>query len=118
MSGDCHHGHAISMAIKEPIDQVQIAGSTASGTHSELAGQLRLRAGGKCRDLFMSDGNPVNLAAYAQRLGYAIERITHQSINAPHVGGFERLNYSVCNIGHLKSPLCVPRPAVQKVTAI
>ncbi len=66
MRRDGHHGHAVAMAIKEPINQVQIAGATASGAYSEFARQLRLRAGGKRRDFFVPDGNPLDLLAHAQ----------------------------------------------------
>jgi len=58
MRRDGHHGHAVAMAIKEPINQVQIAGATASGAYGDFARQLRLRAGGKRGDFFMSDGKP------------------------------------------------------------
>src|SRR5258708_34018651 len=85
MRRDRHHWYAASMAIKEPIDQVQVAGATASGADSEFARHLRLCAGGKRRDFFVPDGNPLDLAAHAQRFGDAVERIAHQSINSPHV---------------------------------
>jgi hypothetical protein len=97
------------MAIEEPIDQVQIARAAASGAYGEFARQLRLSAGGKGRDFFVPDGNPLDLIAHAQRFGDAIERITHQSIDTAHIGGFEDLDYSVGNIGHLKPPLCVAK---------
>jgi hypothetical protein len=86
---------------------VQIAGAAASGAYSEIARELSLRAGGKRRDFFVPDGNPFDLAAHAHRLGDAVERIAHQPINAAHIRGFERLNYSICNIGHLNLPFCV-----------
>jgi hypothetical protein len=34
MRRDGHHGHAVAMAIKEPINQVQIAGAAASRADS------------------------------------------------------------------------------------
>src|SRR5712672_3519608 len=37
MRRDGHHGHAVAMAIKEPIDQVQVAGATAPGAYSDFA---------------------------------------------------------------------------------
>src|SRR4029077_12416283 len=100
MRRDGHHRHAVAMAIKEAIDQMQIAGAAAPGAYSELARQLRLRAGGKRRDFLVPDGNPLDLLAHAQLLGDGIEGIPHQSINTAHAGSFERLNYSVRNIGH------------------
>jgi hypothetical protein len=111
------------MAIKEPIDQVQIAGATASGAHGKFTCQLRLRAGCKGRDFFVPDGNPFNLAAHAHRFGDAIERIPNQPINTLNFGGFQRLNYSIRNIGHLSSPIVrriesSPNPAVGRLPGL
>jgi hypothetical protein len=85
---DGYNGDAIAMAMKESINQVQIAGATTTGPHREFTCQLSLRAGGKSRDFFMSDGNPLDLVADAQRLGDAIERIAHQSVNALNIRSF------------------------------
>jgi secreted protein with Ig-like and vWFA domain len=100
-----HNGDAVAMAIKKSIDQVQIAGTTTSRAHRELACQLAFSAGRKRCDLLVTDGNPLDLFASAQRLCDAVERIAHQSVNALNVGSLERLNYSVGYIRHFKSSI-------------
>ena len=39
------HRHAAAVAIEQAVDQVQVAGSAASGADGELAGEVRLGAG-------------------------------------------------------------------------
>src|SRR6516162_2641520 len=47
LRGDGEHRHARSVAVEQPIDQVQIAWSATARANSELARQMRFGPGGK-----------------------------------------------------------------------
>ena len=61
---DREHRGPAAMAVEEPVDQMQVAGSATSGTDGQSTGQLRLRARRECRGLFVPDVDPVDLAAF------------------------------------------------------
>src|SRR4051812_34667077 len=70
-----------TVAVEQAVDQVQIAGSAATGTNGEVAGQVRIRAGGEGSPLLVSDVQPRNLAVPAQAVREPIQAVAHNSIN-------------------------------------
>ena len=69
MGGDRQNRHARAVTVEQAVDQVQVAGAAASGADREVAGQMRLGAGGKGGDFFMADMQPVDAAVAAHRVG-------------------------------------------------
>ena len=61
---DCRRTQRVvrTVAIEQPIDQVQVAEAAAAHTNSQLAGQVRFGAHGKGGDLFVSHTQPLDLA--------------------------------------------------------
>jgi hypothetical protein len=60
--GDDKDRHAGAVAIKQTIDEVQVAGSAAAGADRKIAGQMRLGSRRKGRDLFVPHVDPFDLA--------------------------------------------------------
>lgn len=69
------------MAIKEPIDEVQIARATTPRTHREITRQMRLSARRERRDFLVPDMNPVNLALPSYRVGKTVKAISNDSVD-------------------------------------
>ena len=60
VSGDRQHGHAVALAIEQAVDQMQVAGATATGAHRKASGKMSLRPGRESRGLFMPHMDPVD----------------------------------------------------------
>src|ERR1700733_10933240 len=75
------HGHARAVAVKEAVDEVQIAGATAASANGELARQMRLGAGRERGDLLVPDVDPLDLALPAQGVGEAVEAVADNAID-------------------------------------
>ena len=58
---DGEDGNTAAMTVVESVDQMQVTGTTTSGTDSQSPGEMRFRASGKRRRLFMSHVNPLTL---------------------------------------------------------
>ncbi len=70
----------IAMAIKQPIDQVKIAGTATSGTNSQFAGDGRFGPCRKGRSFLMPDMHPVDLAKSSEAVIQSVEAVAR---NAP-----------------------------------
>jgi hypothetical protein len=46
------------MAVEQPVDQMQIAGSATASAHGKPPRRGRVRAGRECRRLLMTSGFP------------------------------------------------------------
>jgi hypothetical protein len=57
------------VAIEQAIDEVQVAGSAASGADRKLSCQVRLGPGREGRDLLVPYMDPLDLALAADRIG-------------------------------------------------
>src|ERR1700681_537886 len=79
-------GHARPLTIEQPVDEVQIARSTASGADRKLSCQVRLGTGRKGRDLLMPHMNPLDLSLAADRIGQPIQAVADNSIYSLHAG--------------------------------
>lgn len=91
MGRDRQHRHARAVAIEQAIDEMQVAGSATTGTHRDAAGEMRLCAGGKGRDLLVAHVNPFDLALATNRVREAVQAVAHDSIDALDARGGERL---------------------------
>ncbi len=91
LSRDGEHGHATAMRVVETIDQVCVSRAAAPGTDGETSGEVRLSAGSKRRGFFVSSMGPLHVAAFAESVSDAIERVTGDSVNAFDTGQRQRV---------------------------
>src|SRR6202140_4177714 len=80
------HGYARALTIEQPVDEVQIAGSTASGADRKLSCQVRLGTGRKGRDLLVPHMNPFDLALAADRIGQPVQAVADDAVYPLHAG--------------------------------
>ena len=95
VGGDRQHRHAAALAVEQAVDQVQVAGAAASGADGELAGEVRLGAGGEGGRLLVPHVDPVDLLLPAQRIGEAVQRIAHHAVDALHAGDAQGFGHQV-----------------------
>src|SRR6266446_204926 len=93
---DSKDGNSAAMTIVKTVDQMQIAWTATSGAHGQLFGQLRFGAGGERRRFFVPDRHPLQIFARPDRIGDAVQRITHQSVNSFHARRDKRINQHIC----------------------
>jgi hypothetical protein len=106
LCGDRQHRDTASVAIVESVDQVEISGTTATGTYGQLPREVGFRAGGKRCGLFMPHMNPVQSLPTANRVGDAVEGIAGKSVDALHSRLTENLNEQAGYIlRHISIPL-------------
>src|SRR6202167_6823358 len=82
LGGDGEYRHSRSVAIKEAIDEMQIARSAAAGADREITREMRLRTSCKGRDLLVPDMNPFDLSLATQRVCQTIEAIADDATDA------------------------------------
>src|ERR1700688_3340567 len=90
------HGYARPLTIEQPIDEVQIARSTASGADRKLSCQVRLGTGRKGRNLLVPHMNPLDLSLAADRIGQPIQAIAHDAIYPFHASCSEGFCKLIC----------------------
>ena len=101
LRGDRHHRHAGALAIEEAVDEVQIARAAAAGADGEVAGDMRVGAGGEGGDFFVAHVQPLHAPAAAHRVGEAIETVADDAVDALHAGRGENLDHLVGDgLGH------------------
>src|SRR5581483_6918996 len=107
MRGDRQHRRHATVAIKQAIDQVKIAGTATAGASGQSASQLSLGAGGKCAGLFMPHVNKLGLALAAYRVGNGVETISNNAVNAFDTSfcdaGYQFVSNSVCHTSILSN---------------
>ena len=69
------HRHARSVAIKQTIDEVQIAWAATPGTDGELTGQMRLGARRESSHLLVSNVHPFDFALAPDRVGQPVQAV-------------------------------------------
>src|ERR1700756_4914437 len=84
MRRDAEHRHARAVAIEEPVDQVQIAGSAATRAYRQLARQVRLGTGGERSGLLVAHMHPVDLSLPADRVRKPVEAVADDAVDALH----------------------------------
>ena len=106
LGGDRQHRNPVAMAVEQAVDQVQVAGPAAAGADGELAGHLRLGAGGERGHLLVAHMHPAD-PGRSQSLGEAVERIPHDAPDPFDAGGLERLCQLISDAPrHDPSSLC------------
>ena len=58
---DGEDGNTAAVTVVESVDQMQIPGTATAGADRQSSREMRFRAGGKRRRLFVSHVNPANL---------------------------------------------------------
>ena len=88
---------------------MQVARPAAAGADGELAGQVRLGAGGEGGGLLVAHVHPVD-AAGPQGVGEAVQRIADDALDALDARGDERLHQLIRDpLGHGRpSPMPAP----------
>src|SRR6185369_2423923 len=82
LSRNREHGHATAMSVVQAIDQVCVSGAAAPGANGETPGQVRLGSGRKRSGFFVASVGPLHVAAFAERVSDAVERVACDSVNA------------------------------------
>ena len=113
LGGDREHRHAVAMAVEQTVDEMQVARPAAAGADRELAGHVRLGAGGERRHLLVAHVHPAD-AAGAQGFGEAVERIADDAPDAFDARGRERLHQLIRDpLGHGRPSTDVDHAAAQ-----
>jgi len=100
MRRDRQHRHAGAVAIEQAVDEMQIARAATTGADGERAGKVRLGAGGEGRDLLVADMHPFDLALLANGVGYAVQAVPDDAIDAFDAGYGEIFGELFGNGGH------------------
>ncbi len=61
------------MAIKQAVDQMQVAWPAGTGADRQLAGKLSLGPGGERGDLLMTGGHPLDSVHPVQAVAQAVK---------------------------------------------
>jgi hypothetical protein len=83
------------VTIKQTVDEVQVAWTTAPGTNGEFAGQMGFRAGRKSCGLFVPRMNPFDVTAPANRVSYSIEAVAHNTVDSTHAGRMKNIGNKI-----------------------
>ena len=81
MRGDSKDGYTAALTIKEPVDEMQVAGTTTCCANGEFSGEVSLRSGCEGCGFFVPDVFPLDGSVPAQGIGEAVERVAGQSIH-------------------------------------
>src|SRR5258706_1475493 len=94
---DGKHWHARPLTVEQAVDEVQIAGSAASGADRKLASQMCLGTGRESRDLLVPHMHPFDLALATDRIGQPVQAVADDAIDPFHAGCGESLRKLVCD---------------------
>jgi hypothetical protein len=98
---DRHHGNARALAVEETVDEMEVTGAAAAGADREVAGNMRLGAGGEGGDLFVAHVQPFDAAAPANGVGEAVQTIADDAVDALHARRRKNFNHLVGDgLGH------------------
>ena len=101
LRGYGEHRRARAVAVEQPIDQVQIAGTTTAGADGEGTGEVGFGAGSEGGDLLVPDVHPLDLALAAQRVGQTVQTVADDAVDALDTGcreGFgELIGHGLCH---------------------
>src|ERR1700684_1280631 len=100
LGGNGEYRHSRSVAIKEAIDEMQIARSAAAGADREITREMRLRTCCKSRDLLVPNMNPVDLSLATKRVCQTIEAIPDDAIDALDAGRCEHFRKLICDCSY------------------
>src|SRR5580698_2417137 len=60
LRGDGQHRNTAAVAIIKTVDQMEVAGTAASGAHGKLSRKMGFRSSSECRSFFVAHVNPLN----------------------------------------------------------
>ena len=89
--GDRQHRNPAAVRVEQAVDEVQVAGSAASGDDGELAGDLRLRRRGERGRLLVPHVHPGDVAG-AQRIREGVQRVAGKAPHPFDAGALEDLD--------------------------
>jgi hypothetical protein len=78
---DRQHRQRRAMAVEQAVDEMQVAGATASGAHGEAAAEMGLGTRREGRNLLVADVKPLNLSVTADRIGQPVQAIADDSVD-------------------------------------
>src|SRR6267143_2798507 len=86
MGGNGQDRHTASMAVIQPVDQVQITWTATPGAYCQGSGKMRFGTSREGADLFMSHCNPSDVFARTNGVGDPIERVPRNTKNPFYAG--------------------------------
>src|ERR1700761_7790319 len=103
--GDRQDRHAAALAIEQPIDQMQIAGTAAAGAHGKVAGEMSFGPRRESGSLLMAHVDPIDRFSSPQRIGNAVEGVADHTVDAFDASLLEGFNQVFgCSLAHNSSP--------------
>jgi hypothetical protein len=81
LRGNGENRYAVTVAVVEPVDQVQVARATAAGADGETAGEVRLCARGEGGRLLVPHVDPAKLVLSPDGVGDPVERVSRDPID-------------------------------------
>src|SRR6202030_1218538 len=103
---DAEHGHSGAMAIEQAIDEMEVAGSAATGANGEVSRQVRFGPRREGGHFLVPNMDPFDLALAPQRVGQPVQAVAHDTIDTLYAGGGENLRELVgYGSGHVIVPL-------------
>ncbi|MNI17620.1 hypothetical protein D3C73_709960 [compost metagenome] len=93
------------VAVKQPIDQMQVTGTATPCADGEFAGDMSFRASGKGCSLFVASMNPLDIASFAQGFRQPVQAVADNSIDPFYASGVQDLGHYVGDFGlHYDTP--------------
>src|ERR1700722_4796822 len=106
VSRDRQHRYAVALAIKKPVDQMQVARTAASGAYRKAPSEMSFSARREGSRLLMPHMDPVNRFSPSHHVRETVERVTDDAINPLDTGllqGFDK-KFSGCPAHVANSP--------------
>ena len=87
----------VALAVKQPVDQMQVARSAAARAHGQPPRQGRFGASGKSRRFFVAHVHPLNAPIPAQAVVDAVEAVARHPPHALDARVGKGLNQQIGN---------------------
>jgi hypothetical protein len=116
MRRDGEDWYAVTLAVEQAINQMEIARAAAACANGEGPGKVGLGSGSKCRTFLMPDMNPIDGLVPPKRIRQAVERIPDNAIDALYADLAERLCQKISRcLRHVRYPLsAIARATVRR----
>jgi hypothetical protein len=108
MGGNRQHRHVVAVAVKQAVDQMQVARPAGAGADGQFTGQLRFSACGKGGNLFMAGGHPFDGLHLVEAVAQSVQGIAGDAPDTFYASLFERFR-NICSHGLFHgcpSPFC------------
>src|SRR6202166_5423389 len=97
LAGDQNDGRAIAVRLDDAIDEMQAAGTAASGDGGEAAGYQGFALGREGPSLFVSHTHPFD-PAFGNAVRDQDESITNDAVTMLDARALQRFNDDICNL--------------------